>query len=408
MKQTIRIFALALALMLFASCSAAKTYPTDDVYHPETDSAYFASSSSWFHSIVESGNGYYIRVAQTLLFADRETMEVMPLCSLPGCLHNEETDKAKRELCQAYFPTRSASKPMFIQDGALYVCHTKKLNNRVYILTKTSPDGTQRRDVLTFPAEEDILHFCVHRGRLYYITMSFGENGECRTILWEQSLDRPQEKPRELYRPKNYANRSAQSMILYGNRLYLLEPTDEKRFAVRIMDLRTREWTEIAPLEDYNSISKIWISRGKLMLNCCRITDETPAFFNDEFEYAIYRCELDGSNPEKTGLPWGEWCADEEYAYRLDPYTGDFRDSTLHILDGDFQELDEIPLADWPIEGGVLVDAGLITQNGGRQIVKIQEGEPHSMVFWYFDCSEIGSGKLQPKEFFRFIDRDYI
>ncbi|MDD6876591.1 MAG: hypothetical protein PUD44_02225, partial [Clostridiaceae bacterium] len=97
MKRTIRIFALALALMLFASCSAAKTYPTDDVYHQETDSAYFASSSSWFHSIVESGNGYYIRVAQTLLFADRETMEVMPLCSLPGCLHNEETDEAKRE-----------------------------------------------------------------------------------------------------------------------------------------------------------------------------------------------------------------------------------------------------------------------------------------------------------------------
>ena len=30
------------------------------------------------------------------------------------------------------------------------------------------------------------------------------------------------------------------------------------------------------------------------------------------------------------------------------------------------------------------------------------------MVFWYFDRSEIGSGQLQPKEFFRFIDRDYI
>ena len=408
MKRTIRIFALALALMLFASCSAAKTYPTDDVYHQETDSAYFASSSSWFHSIVESGNGYYIRVAQTLLFADRETMEVMPLCSLPGCLHNEETDEAKRELCQAYLPTRSAAKPMFFQNGALYVCHVRSLDNKVYTLTKISPDGTERRDVLTFPDMGEIESFAVHRGKLYYITISYTEMGESYTVLWEQSLDRPREKPRELLRPKRCANRSAQSMILYGNRLYLLEPTDEKRFAVRIMDLRTREWTEIAPLEDYNSISKIWIFRGKLMLNCCRITDETPAFFNDEFEYAIYRCELDGSNPEKTALSWGEWCADEEYAYRLDPYTGDFRDSTLHILDGDFQELDEIPLADWPIEGGVLVDAGLITQNGGRQIVKIQEGDPHSMVFWYFDCSEIGSGKLQPKEFFRFIDRDYI
>ena len=69
--------------------------------------------------------------------------------------------------------------------------------------------------------------------------------------------------------------------------------------------------------------------------------------------------------------------------------------------------MDELPFADWPIEGGTMVMASVLTQNGDRQIVHIQEGEPHSMVFWYFDRSEIGSGQLQPKEFFRFIDRDY-
>ncbi|MDD6878115.1 MAG: hypothetical protein PUD44_10105 [Clostridiaceae bacterium] len=273
---------------------------------------------------------------------------------------------------------------------------------------RLSPDGAERREVMTIPYEGDIFFFSIHRGKLYYVTTNYGESGESSTNLWVKSFDHPREKPQKLRCSDGDAYCPVRTMIVYGNRLYLLENTEEKLYAVHIMDLRTGEWTEIEPLEGYNTISKIWIFRGKLMLNCCRLTDETPAFFNDEFEYAIYRCELDGSNPEKTGLPWGEWCADEEYAYRLDPYTGDFRDSTLHILDGDFQELDEIPLADWPIEGGVLVDAGLITQNGGRQIVKIQEGEPHSMVFWYFDCSEIGSGKLQPKEFFRFIDRDYI
>ena len=55
-----------------------------------------------------------------------------------------------------------------------------------------------------------------------------------------------------------------------------------------------------------------------------------------------------------------------------------------------------------------MVAVDVVTQNGGRQIVHIQEGEPHSMVLWYFDRPEIGSGQLQPKEFFRFIDRDYL
>ncbi|MDY3070895.1 MAG: hypothetical protein SOW68_01310 [Eubacteriales bacterium] len=408
MKRTIRLFALALALMLFASCSAAKTYPTDDVYHPETDSPYYIDPNPSPCKLVEAESGYYFRVGYTILFADKSTMEVMPLCSLPGCLHNAETDEAKRELCQARLPKTTSSPPLVYQNGALYTCYRKRMDSEEYTMVKISPDGTERRDVLTFPDTGDIVHFRVHRGKLYYITMSFSEKGGGRTVLWEKPLDRPREKPRELRSLERFAYSSVQDLIAYGNRLYLLEPVDEERYVLRIMDIRTREWTEIAPFEEDETFSGLWIFNGKLMLNCYTISDENTNVFTDDFQYAIYRCELDGSNPEKTGLSWGNWYADEEYAYLVDPYTGDRRDGSLRILDRDYQQVDELPFADWPIEGGTMVAVDVVTQNGGRQIVHIQEGEPHSMVLWYFDRPEIGSGQLQPKEFFRFDAHDYV
>ena len=183
MKQTIRIFALALALMLFASCSAAKTYPTDDVYHPETDSPYYASSNSTPHMIVEGDGCYYFKIGLTLLFADKTTMEVLPLCSLPGCLHNQETDKAKQELCQAYFPATSMFTPMAYYNGSLYIFCRKDLYSD-YSLMRLSPDGAEHREVMTIPYEGDIFFFSIHRGKLYYVTTNYGESGESSTNLW--------------------------------------------------------------------------------------------------------------------------------------------------------------------------------------------------------------------------------
>lgn len=152
MKRAIRIFVIALALMLFASCSAAKTYPTDDVYHPETDSAYYSGPNFFPYKLVEGDAGYYFKAGNTLLFADKTTMEVLPLCSLPGCLHNQETDEAKRELCQAYFPANSILTPMAYYNGSLYICYRKTLRSD-FTLVRLSPDGTERREVMTIPYE---------------------------------------------------------------------------------------------------------------------------------------------------------------------------------------------------------------------------------------------------------------
>ncbi len=394
--------------ILFTSLTGCSrtSYPTDDVYHPETDSAYYSGPNFFPYKLVEGDAGYYFKAGNTLLFADKTTMEVLPLCSLPGCLHNQETDEAKRELCQAYFPANSLLTPIVYYNGSLYVCYRKTLRSD-FTLVRLSPDGTKRREVMTIPYEGNIYFFSIHRGKLYYVTTNYGETGERGTNLWVKSFDHPREKPQKLRYSEGDAYCPVRSMIAYGNRLYLLENTEDEQYVVNIMDLRTEEWTVIEPFDDRETFADMWIYDGKLMLDSYVPSETISQVFTDSLEYATYRCELDGSNPEKTDRSWGNWSADEEYAYLVDPYTGDRRDGSLRILDKDFQQVDELPFADWPIEGGTMVMASVLTQNGDRQIVHIQEGEPHSMVFWYFDRSEIGSGQLQPKEFFRFIDRDY-
>ena len=140
--------------ILFTALTGCRqtSYPTDDVYHPETDSAYYSGPNFFPSKLVEGDAGYYFKAGNTLLFADKTTMEVLPLCSLPGCLHNQETDKAKQELCQAYFPATSMFTPMAYYNGSLYICWRKDLYSD-YSLMRLSPDGAERREVMTIPYE---------------------------------------------------------------------------------------------------------------------------------------------------------------------------------------------------------------------------------------------------------------
>lgn len=102
--------AAMLLLALLAGCAKTPAkLPTDDTYHPETDHPYMMQTQqtamySWF---VETDKGYYFRVQTTLFYMDRDSMEPIPVCSKPNCLHYEETDKEKYEACNAFFPTEA-------------------------------------------------------------------------------------------------------------------------------------------------------------------------------------------------------------------------------------------------------------------------------------------------------------
>ena len=45
--------------------------------------------------MTETEEGFYFLYQNYLFFADRETLEVSPLCDNPGCLHEKETDTSK-------------------------------------------------------------------------------------------------------------------------------------------------------------------------------------------------------------------------------------------------------------------------------------------------------------------------
>lgn len=72
---------------LFSGCSSVDAYPNDNIYHFETDAQIPMYSCATERSFAESEDGYYfvltIRGNHFLFFADKETMEVLPLAASP-------------------------------------------------------------------------------------------------------------------------------------------------------------------------------------------------------------------------------------------------------------------------------------------------------------------------------------
>lgn len=110
---------------LFSGCSSVDAYPNDNIYHFETDAQIPMYSCATERSFAESEDGYYfvltIRGNHFLFFADKETMEVLPLCGKPNCLHYEEPDFAKRQLCNSFYYGVLYRTSVYYNNGKLYI-----------------------------------------------------------------------------------------------------------------------------------------------------------------------------------------------------------------------------------------------------------------------------------------------
>ena len=122
-----KIFSAVLFLICvcFTGCSGGTSYPADDSYHFETDCQYSVGSQGKGGVIAESAEGYYFALTihgqHSLFFVDKATMETIPLCGKPNCLHYEGTDEGKRELCNAHFVGAQYEGTVYFNNGRLYV-----------------------------------------------------------------------------------------------------------------------------------------------------------------------------------------------------------------------------------------------------------------------------------------------
>ncbi len=99
-----RIAALILVLAALLTLGACQKGPKEqgEAFNPETDYAHLDEAGCFGSYVAEAPAGYYFISGYYLYYADRETMEAIPLCNKPDCKHHEETDDSKVYECNAF------------------------------------------------------------------------------------------------------------------------------------------------------------------------------------------------------------------------------------------------------------------------------------------------------------------
>ncbi len=157
-----------------------KKFDTDDPL-PDYDAplSFAQLGNSFGHTMCESENGWYSELDGSrdnyIMYTDKKTGAVMPLCGKPECTHDSSS-------CNANIGGDALRLQMY--DGALYCVMSGSV-------LRMEPDGTKRETVCTVDWKIINLYtndpfVQIHRGYLYYFGSTYDvENGE---KVWTASV----------------------------------------------------------------------------------------------------------------------------------------------------------------------------------------------------------------------------
>jgi hypothetical protein len=180
------------------------------------------------------------------------------LCNRPNCLHSGETDAARRQACNAYFNATPYALMQYYE-GNLYAFIV--VPREVYTdadklqLIKISPDGTKRKILYeTTTGGQAPKYMAIHRGKLYYTTDTYTQDGTHTNGIKEIDLDKPSDEPLVIFSGDKPAS-SMTGLFPYGNNLYFMDNEWDKYYLMRY-DMLDGTTTSIDNYDFYNRKSE--------------------------------------------------------------------------------------------------------------------------------------------------------
>lgn len=407
MTKRISILILCALLSTMFGCQSNRhAYPTDNSYHPETDCAFYLASFYDGTRLAETENGFYFSVNNTLLYFDYDTMDYTPLCSKPNCMHNNETDPEKQAQCEAYFPAISWYSRVFLYNQSLYVFHKTGIGSQYSALTKVSLDGTERKTLFTFECFIPT-YAIVHRGRFYCVVETVSENAERFGELLSYSLDSPRQEPISHFKYKGRPNYEMviTELFAYGNNVYFREMREDNTVVEHVLDIKTGELTTLNIPDDFETTRYNLIADASLLSFYGKLGITTATYSGNPV--GLYKRVAANSSAEYLGdYPYSTVCADLDYLYLSDPYTGDTRNDSFRIYDHNLTLVDSIPFAQLPSHSAELLMCMLYPSSNDTLFFEAFYADG-LYVYYYFSREDIGSGDIELTEFFRYRNGEY-
>ena len=407
--KRMNLFVLLLTL-LFMGCSHIEEYPADDFYYFDTDSQYGYTLQGQDRIFAESEDGYYfvlsIKGTHYLFFTDKTTMETIPLCNKPNCLHYEEEDYTKRSMCNAFFIGRGGYfTSLFYNNGKLYIPTLKPGSEKTYV-TEFSADGSSRKDIVELDGKVSGCNMVFHRGYLYAAVNSYNVDKESWLKIMRYSIDKPSSNPICIYEEKRVLNRENGfyneifDLRAFGTRLYFTTRRDgSNRFYY--IELEGKEQQPNVFLEEIGSETErcytIALSDDFSYAAINNLTPEINALPDDQqlpnMKSTIYKTDLEGNNPQELmNIPYGYLIADDRYFYSWDCWPLK-RDGNI----------DHFCIRIYDAEGNLLVnhDAQADVADFGYLYASQEEiiflSVPKMNKVYYFSKSDIETGEIHPK-----------
>lgn len=384
------------------TASAGSASEADDIYNPVTDWAYGVNTTTLLKNIAPAENGYYMVLTHFLFYMDADTMEPVPVCARPNCLHYNEPEDSNFMACDAVMGHGMQSFLTYYEGKLYHIEQIEALNKTEkqwlqYALICTKADGTDRRILYRFDETAMVERAVMHRGCLYAVTQSFGQEAGSQTKLWAYSMTNTRVEPECLLTFDDYEGLGGlQSLTAYGNKLYFYHYiSEEGKREFCSYDLSAKTLTAIKlPDAEYGVLNETFIG-DKMYLRCkALIPDGDPGELTSWPE-RLYRCELDGSNMKLLLEGWGEYSSDQTYLYRVPSLnTMDRENHYLRVYDAAGSEVDSVDLYSL-MRASDVKNAGIQIPADGKGFLWVRNGEQPQKVFLYwFDKTEIGSGHI--------------
>ena len=309
-----KIYLITAAFLIILSGCGKENLP--NTYIEGSDFQYMRQGAwDWEPKMQKGEQGYYFRQGEFVYYLNEETEEFLPLCAKADCLHDRETDPARRKSCNAYMYfdefSSDVSQGMMYYDRYLY-CLTDKGFNEETILYRLSEDGAKKEQIYRWSGV-GVEDWLIHRGVFYYSEhfYTYDEEGEMEEhyVLKALNLTGTIKEPESIYalEEENVFYLGFNWFRAYGNYLYFIVSGNEdkgggevvvygKTFIYDIVGQKIRElvYDGMPEEEDIQGVT-FWQDRILFMPYIWDVNDMKGSYLRTG---NVYIADLDGSNIE--------------------------------------------------------------------------------------------------------------